>query len=114
MPLLYQKMILTCFFLSGLAVCIYIGFSGMGARRGALFKIDAIRHPAYVLPVRAGAGPVQRAESPASNAGIKELRKYLDSLSSTAEGKLLLDSLRKSRPSLYDSLIYTDRYFQLQ
>jgi hypothetical protein len=112
--LLYQKVILICFFLSGVAVCVYIGFGGMGARRGALFKIDVIRHPAYVLPGRTGAGPVEHSDKPAGNAGFKELRKYLDSLSSTVEGKLLLDSLRKSRPGLYDSIIYTDRYFQLQ
>ncbi|QJB29927.1 hypothetical protein HF329_00825 [Chitinophaga oryzae] len=101
--LLYQKVILVGFFLSGTTLCIFLAVGDGYVKKGSL-QVTPITQPAHVLPRHDTLDIFwsKKKYSPSDN--IQHYRAFLDSLSSTANGKVTLDSLRRSRPGLLDSL----------
>ncbi|WP_293906176.1 hypothetical protein [Sphingobacterium sp. UBA5670] len=85
-----QKLLLVVFLIP---LMLYCTFLLLGGAKGSL-SFSQIN-----VPIMTSSPEQQQL-----NKEMIALNKYLDSLTQTAEGKILLDSLYKARPTLLDSI----------
>lgn len=85
-----QKLLLVIFLMPIMLYCTFLLFGGAK---------DSLSFSQINVPVMSNSSELRQLKK-----DMQALNGYLDSLNQTADGKLLLDSLHKARPTLLDSI----------
>lgn len=111
LPKKHSRMLVACFFCIGAGAFSYLGFrkDTVGIHR---IKPSAISQPAYVVLPEQAFTPADPKNSP-SYQNIVQFKYYIDSLSKTAEGRRIVDSLSSRYPGVFDSLKLIDKVIGL-
>ena len=101
-------LILVCFLFGGSSISLIVH----GFNKSENVKIEKISVPLYVITKDTANAfiPVPILTSKEYR-NIQRFKKSMDSLQTTAEGKLKYDSIYKARPGLMDSVEYTEQLF---
>lgn len=103
--------LLILFVLSTSTYSAYLTVRAVAKKGSNSFTITPIKKPKHTTET--GEAPIEAAEvSEAEYSRIKKFRVYMDSLTRSASGKILYDSIIRHRPGLMDSVRFIEDYYQ--
>jgi hypothetical protein len=108
-----QKALIVFSVLAGLVYSCFIVYDGFTHKRSA-FSVNSIRAPTHVVENGDAASSKRLIVPDKVMKDIIRFRNYLDSLSRSAAGKLIADSILKRRPGLPDSIQQLEEIYHLQ
>lgn len=105
------KMLLAVFVISVGLFCLCLTFNGFSGKRSHSFAISNIKTPKYVVGTEE-AYLVNKIKPEIELEHLRRFRKYMDSMSLSHSGRIVVDSLLRCRPGLLDSVRLMENYFK--
>jgi hypothetical protein len=105
-------LIIVCFAFGGLSLRAIV--TAFNADVGDNLRPDEVRVPKYYNKTGEENGGSKRLVNPQTIEKIKSFRRYTDSLRRSPDGRMLYDSMLRTRPGLMDSVALLEELFHAQ